>query len=270
MKSLPNLNIIGNLFCLDKHLNLKVIFTSIVLTCLTFFLPYFFEGKSFGTLDIIKSFLYIFLGLTIIYLITNYKLISSFFKDYFKFNGITFVLGLMEIILSISIISVYNKSLLGWILALFWLFSGSLRIIIQSTPALFYSEINKFMKLIQIFAFTRISYFSILALLILTNLSNIPFYLLTILLILNIILISNLNSYAIKHSSVRESILILRKIGEERTIKVSKLDSSNLSKSYLDQLLKRWDNFNLVELRNNRVELSEHLKIIMGGYKNGR
>jgi hypothetical protein len=268
MKSRLNLNIMGNIFYLDKHINFKTITTSIVLTSLTFFLPYFSEGKGFVTFDIVKSFLYLFLGLTIIYLAVNFKLIGSFFKTYYKFNFITIGLSLMELFISISLVIVYSQSLIGYILALSWLLSGCLRITIESTPALFYSDIKELLKLIQVFAFTRIAYFSILALLIFTNFSTLPLYFWLILLILNMLLISNLNPYAIKHGSVRGAILILRKIGEEKIVKTSKLDSIYLSKSYLDRLLKRWDDFNLIELRNNRVELSNRLKIVKENYKN--
>jgi hypothetical protein len=263
MKSPLNISTIGNIFYLDKHLSYKTIAESILLTFLMGFFAYIFKGTIFDVSD----FLYIFLALSVLYLVYNYKILLDLFKKYYNLGLLSFFSSVMEIILALSFIFVYGKSTIGYIFAILWLFSGMTRVLIQATPALFYSDAKELSKVIQIFAYSRASYFSIILLLILNSLpqSTSLVYLsyLTIFLFINILMISNLNPYMTKHKSVGEAIKLIREIKQADTIKLNKLkEKTSLSEDYFNRLIKRWDNYNLVSIFGNRVELSNQLKLI--------
>lgn len=265
-----NLGIVGNLFYLNKHIKVKTIYTSVLLTIIIGFLGFFLEGEIFGLFFPLKEFLYLLMGLSFLYLVLNYMLIVQFFKKYYHFTLITFVMSLMEIVLAVSIVMVYNKQLIGWILGIFWLFSGFLRILIQSTRALFDSEIRNFLKIVQIFAYTRAAYFSFTGLLILSLIPKTPIsiflFFLLIMFFLNLFLISNLNPYMIKHSSVRRAVELIRLIGMEKEIKLNKLSNmTKLSKTYFNRLVGKWDRHNFVNVSNKRVELSKTMRLIKDG-----
>src|SRR3989344_8774254 len=122
MKSRLNINIIGNIFYLDKHLRVKAIIQAVLLTIITGVLAYILEGK---ILDL-KDSLYLFLGLPLIYLVYNYKVLWQLFNKYYKFHIITLFFSSMAIILALSFIIVYNKIAISYIFAFLWLFSGLL------------------------------------------------------------------------------------------------------------------------------------------------
>lgn len=261
MKNLLNIDLIGNIFYLDKHIKWKEISKSIFLTLLIGFFAYILEGKSFD----LKDSLYIFLGLSLLYLGYNYKILWSLFKEYYQFHIATVFFSLMEIVLALSLIFVYNKTVIGYIFAVLWLFSGMLRVLICATPALFYSDINDLLKTIQIFAYSRASYFAVMLLIILSYFSKVStlgyILFLTIFFFLNLWLISNLNPYMIKHPSVKNSIELIRLIDSEGRIKINRLkERNNFSNAELERILKRWNNYNLIEIASNRVELSKYLQ----------
>ena len=262
MKSRFNINLVGNIFYLDKHVKWNEISKAIFLTIFMGFFAYIFEGKTFNINDL----LYIILGSSLVYLVYNYKILWKLFDKYYTFRFITILFSFVEIILALSFIIFYNKMVITYIFAFLWLFSGILRILIQATPALFYSDINELLKVIQIFAYSRASYFSIALLIILSYLQKVSTFnyillYLIIFFILNLWLISNLNPYMIKHSSVRNSIELIRLVNSEGRIKIAKLkEKSNFSNLELDRIIKRWDNYNFIELNGNRVELSNYLK----------
>ncbi len=261
MKSRLNVNIIGNIFYLDKHLRWSEISKAIILTLIMGFFAYLFEGKIFD----LKDSLYVFLGLSLVYLGYNYKALWDLLNKYYKFNIITLLSSLMEIILAMSFIIVYSGSAIGYIFAFLWLSSGMLRVLIQATPALFYSDINELLKAIQIFAYSRAAYFSIILLMILDSLPSVSTFeysiFLTISFLLILWLIANLNPYMIKHSSVKNSVELIRLVNSEGRIKLNRLkEKSNFSDAELGRIIKRWDNYNLIELNGNRVELSNYLQ----------
>ena len=154
------LDTIGNIFLLDKDLRKKEWIITIFVTLFTAILKYILDNESIASNLKFSDFMYLIIGLCVVHILLNFKIIIKFFKEYFVLNTLFFGI-IFEIALGISIIIIGEKELYSWILAILWIFSGFLRVLIEYSKALFELEMSKFLTIIQIFAYARAAYWAV-------------------------------------------------------------------------------------------------------------
>ncbi len=164
-----NIYLIGNIFFIGKKPNLKVLLYAVILSFLQPISEIILEIKYFSDFNFSDVFLSIGVLLILFCLqsvIKNWDMLLRFTRKYIKLKlNIILILGI-EILIGYMIFNFIGQffiyALLG---SFFWVTSGFLRIIIQATKALFYENSNELAKLIQCYSYLRISYFTLLLIL---------------------------------------------------------------------------------------------------------
>lgn len=168
-----NVYLIGNIFFIRKKPNLKVLLYAVILSFLQPISEIILEINYLSDFNFSDVFLSIGVMLILFCLqsvIKNRDMLLRFTRKYIKLKvDIVLTLG-VEILLGYMIFNLIEQffiyALLG---SFFWVTSGFLRIIIQSTKALFYENSNELAKLIQSYSYLRISYFTLLLILLLNK-----------------------------------------------------------------------------------------------------
>ena len=255
-------SLVGNVFLLDKHLSQKSLLFALITTLFIAFFKFILEYEPLSKNLSITEVMYSLIGILFFYIISNWRIIMDFFKKYFVFNGALFLATLFEILLFISIVYVEEFKLYGWIIGSFWLFSGIFRATIQFSKALFISNIDDYLKIIQIFAYSRASYFAIIIIAMSNSIKWQSYGLWVIyFVILGLIdfwFISNLYPYMTKHQNVKNVIDLIRTVKDNKRIKINQLKTiTNFSESYFDKILSRLVYGKYIKINNNRVEIGD-------------
>lgn len=255
---------IGNIFMLDKQINVKTVAISILLTFFVAFFKFILEQQFIFS---IKDIMYPLLALSLFYILIKSKIILHFIKEYFSFNLVYLSGTVFEIIIFITIVYVSKYSLYGWILGIFWIFSGILLVTILCTKAIFNAEINYYMDIIQIFAYSRLAYFLIVLILISNLLSiNEQSYLITFYILMFIIILwftANLNPYIVKNQNVKNVIELIRFVQVHKKIKIGQLKNfTNLSESDFHKSLSKLSRARYLKIQNKKVELGKAYRYI--------
>ena len=253
-------DLVGNIFLLDKHINIKTILISLIPPFIIVIFKLLLEKELVISDFTIKELMYSLLAISMLYIIYNIKLIYLFFKEYFIFNILLSIGTIFEVLIFISILRISNFDLYSWIIGTFWLFSGLLRVLIQFSKAIFIADIQQYMKIISLFAYSRASYFAIIIINIFVTLniksSIINIFFLILLVLIDIWFIANLYPYMIKHENVKNVIELIRIIKEQKRIKINQLKNlTYFSESYFNKIIERFSSVNYIKIENKRVEL---------------
>lgn len=264
-------SLVGNLFLLDKQIKVKNILIPILITLFVAFSKFILEQRPIIENFSIKEFMYMLLGISLFSILIKSKLILTFFKKYFSFNWVLFTGIFFEITLFMTVIYTSKGSLYGWILGFFWLFSGILSAVIQFSKAIFLANIEDYLEIIQIFAYSRGAYFAITIILI-SNLFQIPnkalpwLIYIVLIFVLMVWFILNLYPYMVKNQNVKNVIELIRCVKNRKRIKINQLKNlTNFSDSYFNKIISRLVQAKFLEIKSGKVELGKVYKYIYRG-----
>lgn len=174
-----NIYLIGNIFFIDKKPNFKVLLYAIILSFLQPISEIILEIKYFSNFNFSDVFLSIGVMLILFCLqsvIKNWDVLLRFTRKYIKLKVDIILTFGAEILLGYMIFYFIEQFFIYALLGtLFWVTSGFLRIIIQTTNALFYEDSNELAKLIQSYSYLRISYFTLLLILLFNKIQLISY-----------------------------------------------------------------------------------------------
>lgn len=174
-----NIYLIGNIFFIDKKPNFKVFLYAIILSFLQPISEIILEIKYFSNFNFSDVFLSIGVMLILFCLqsvIKNWDVLLRFTRKYIKLKVDIILTFGAEILLGYMIFYFIEQFFIYALLGtLFWVTSGFLRIIIQTTNALFYEDSNELAKLIQSYSYLRISYFTLLLILLFNKIQLISY-----------------------------------------------------------------------------------------------
>lgn len=255
--------LVGNIFVIDRKINIKT-FSIAIAPFLAALLKFIFEGQPIFENFTIKEFTYLIIAAAIILSFNKLKLIIKFFKEYFKFKLAVIVYLFLEILIVITLFSIPN--IYSYFLGISFFVSGLQRIVIQKTRALFFAQISEFMDFIKIYGYIRVAFFAlgILGLLLgIEKIIGLNSPLCFVIFIFGILFSANLYPYYTKHGDIEKTIIILRKVAENKSIKVNKLISLvDASDAFIKQQLNRLVLTKYISIENKHVKLKDEYQKI--------
>lgn len=262
------IQIIGNVFVVDRKINKEIFLNAFIITILTALLKFIFEKQpAFGNFTISEIITYPLFIATILLITDKSKIIKKIFTENFKKRDIIYLIPLILII--IPFISIRPTEFACFLILLFFI-SGFQRIVIQKTKALFFAEISEFMDFIQVYGYIRASFFGFTILWFSTiidlNSEMLWIVFFFMILIIQIEFLVNLYPYCKKHTDIERTILILRKIAENKNIKINKLvPLINVSDNLIKKQLKRLILANYISIKNGHIKLKDEYQKIYDG-----
>lgn len=211
---MTQIQLIGNIFFVDRNINVKTILIAVAATLLTGLLNFIFENETVFENFTIQNFTFPLIVTAIVSFVVKYKLIQKFVGMYFKLSFDSIKALIFYLLIFVVILST-GPTIYAYFLAILFFLSGILRFIIQKTRALFFAEMSEFMDFIKIYGYVRVAFYSLIILIIYKTIALSPNIFLILLLIFEIEMISNLYPYCTKHEDIEKTILILRKIANE-------------------------------------------------------
>ncbi len=259
-------NLVGNVFVVDRKINLKVVLLAIFSTFLIAFFKWILENEVIFQNFSLQEFTYSLMAATFILLIIKFNLIKEFFKEYFKFKFRVLIYLLFEILIVASLSFKYHNAY-TYFLSFLFLFSGMQRIIIQKTKALFDSDMSKYMEFMKVYGYVRTAFFSLTILGLSKMITiNLPVYwllLLVVVLFMETLFLANLYPYCTKQKDIENTILILREIAVNKRIKQNQLiHSLNFSERFVAKQLLRLRQVNYIIFENKHIMLMKQYKTI--------
>ena len=262
------MHFIGNVFVVDRKINKEIFLRALLVTFLTALLKFIFEKPAvFGNFTISEIITYPLFIATILLISDKFKIIKKFFMGNFKKLVIIYLIPLILIITPFILIRPIE---FAYLLILLFFISGFQRIVIQKTKALFFAEIPEFMDFIQVYGYIRASFFGF-TILWFSTIIDLNSELLWIIFFFTILIIQieflvNLYPYCRKHKDIEKTILILRKIAENKNIKINELVSlSNVSDNLTKKQLKRLILANYISIKNGHIKLKDEYQKIYDG-----
>lgn len=259
---------IGNIFVVDRKINREIILSAFIVTFLTALLKFIFERQPiYRNITISEIITYPLFIATIFLISGKFKIVKKFFIENFKLLVIIYLIPLILIIIPFIFIRPIEYA---FFLILLFFISGFQRIVIQKTKALFFAEIPEFMDFIQVYGYIRASFFgfTILWFSTIIDLNSEMFWIIffSMILIIQIEFLANLYPYCRKHTDIERTILILRKIGENKNIKINELVSLiNVSDNLLKKQLNRLILANYISIENGHIKLKDEYQKIYDG-----
>lgn len=262
---MTQIQLIGNIFFVDRNINVKTILIAVAVTLLTGLLNFIFENETVFKNFTIQEFTFPLIATAIVLFVVKYKLIQKFIGIYFKLSLYSIEALIIYLLIFVAILYT-GPTIYAYFLAILFFISGILRFIIQKTRALFFAEMSEFMDFIQIYGYVRVAFYSLVILIIYKTIALDLSIFLVIVLIFEIELITNLYPYCKKHEDIEKTILILRKIADNKNINVDELISSidasnNFTKQQLDKLIKA----NYILKNGDYIKLNEKYQEIYEG-----
>jgi len=262
-------DIVGNIFLLDKHLHKKEIIVSVLTAIGTSAIGLLFNKHVISPIIGMEELIYGIIFSSIIYIASEIKNIYNFIKKYFCVNTIVIFNIILDVAIAISILVVGQGDIFSWILGASWMFSGFLRMLITFSKALFESDIKEYLKIIQIYAYTRAAYLMTILLFLYSvititpNITLLDIIFMFMVLGLCLIYSSNLSPYMTKHENVKRVILMFRVIKDNKGIKLNALqERSGFTKEYFDKIISRHSQYGTIVLNGKRVYLGNVLEKI--------
>ena len=259
---------IGNIFLVKRNIDRNIILRSVAATLLTGVLYFILENGTIFTITL-QEFAYPLVATAIVVFVAEFKLVRKFLKEYFKLTLFIKYLTFYFLI-SIALMSTGHTTYAAF-LAILFVVSGLQRVIIQKTRALFSAEISEFMEFIKLYGCVRAAFFCLSIVLLFEMIGpNLPmfwiFFCLPIILLFEIELFANLYPYCKKHKDIEETILIIRKIAQNKNIKINRLTSlSGASDNFTKQQLNKLVIANYITIENKHVKLKEEYQKIYDG-----
>ena len=255
---------IDNIFLLDKGINKEQIFKILLAVVSVPVFKFFLKNEIIDLNSLIIGSLYVLSTSSIIPIFKNRKILNCSFKRFFVFNMSLFVRTILVISIFISIIYVSKWAPYGFIGGLFWLFSSLLRALLTTTKAIFLLNTEDYLKIIQIFAYARISYYGIIMIVYYDFFISSPLFELLFALPLFFFagyFITNLYPHMTKHTNVKNTLELIRIVKNEKKIKFNNLKKlTNFSSNDYDKMIDRLASINYLERNNKRIELGKNLK----------
>jgi hypothetical protein len=258
---------IGNIFAVDRKINFKTILIPIITILLMALSKFIFDNQNISANITLQDLMYLPIISTILYTFFKYNLIGKLFKEYFNFKFEVIILILFYTLISIYIVTLPDPKIYLFFSVILFCFSGFQRIVIQKTKALFFTDIYEFMDFIQIYGYTRAAFFSIpiiyfVNILVYNSpLVGLIYYL--IIFVFIFLFVANLYPYCNKHKDIKKTILIIRKIAENKNIKINNLNSLvDSSDVFIQKQLNRLALVGYISIENGRVKLKDEYQKI--------
>ncbi len=257
---------VGNIFLVDSKINSKVVGLAIAGTFLTALLKFVLEGQPVSNNFTLEDILaYPLIVAALLLFIIRIKLITKFSRDYIKFR-LAFIFHLV-FQMAILLFFLRIPSLYSYFAGLLFFISGVQRVIIQKTNALFFAEMSDFLSFIQLYGYVRAAFFGVVALvfakIVSLSIPSVWFLFFLLIFIFELIFLSNLYPYCIKHKDIERTIAVLRTIANKPVVKIGELSSlANLSDETISKCVHRLSLGNFVDIQDNYVTLSKEGKKI--------
>lgn len=260
-----SIHLVGNFLNLKKSVRWTDWFIALAVAILVPLAEYVIDFSVIGIQINFSSIFYTAIVLWIIYVFRNIKMLYFFFRKCFSLRnsklGIMVLFNIIVVIVSVVIFRDFSEFYFGVLfLMIFWFFSGILQSMLVHTDALYSQEIKEYLEISKIYSSLRLSAYFVLIIGLQIYIINYfdwgSLFSMIIPLISIPIFLLNLTPYYYKDNSLKNTVLMLRFIKNNKAVKKNVIiNHFEIDEAFVDDQLIRLIQINILQENKKRFSI---------------